>query len=403
MSKQSHIMVEEIKQEVEQTPIAEEKPLNKKEIKQQKKTEKREKRHAKIRRRIFKDDIKYQGPLSYRYLRILGWIVFALGQAALLNSVFSMFEWNPLGNVWQNIFSYASSLMAPFFAIASFGMVLSGNRGFKGFIILYGGGFLLIGLGLIFFYYRYINGIFMSVGAVEARDITEAFVSNRVQVNVFADLFAFTLFHYFVNYTPRKYFQGKKIYIFRLLALLPIIYSLTSYILKVSYSLGAISNLPFALFPFMTTKSPLMVAIFVVISLWIKNREKVFIKVGASKEQYDVYLNSKRNSLSFSIILSVIIAIFAVLELIIMGILAAYYTGKYGADELNGLVTFLSTFDLGQVLPCILAIPFILLYSYTRDHENTKLDLFIPLGGIAITVIVYIEFIFNFLVHTMKS
>ena len=396
-------MAEEIKVDSKAINEEEKPSLSKSEIKNQKKIEKREKRFAKIRKKLFKDDIKYQGPLSYRYLRVVGWIAFVLGQVALLNSLTSNFGWDPLGQVTQTAFTFASSLMTPLFVIASFGMVLSGNRGYRNFILLYGAAFLGIGAGVIFFYYRYINSLLVASNSVEVGSLLENFIGDRIQINVFADLFAFTLFHYFVNYTPKKYFQGKKIYIFRLFSLLPVIYALTSYTIKTAYALGAISSLPFALFPFLTTKSPLMVAIFVVVSLWIKNREKIFIKIGSTKEQYNIYLNSKRNSLSFSIVLSVIIAIFAILDFIVIMVLSAVYIGVNGEADLSGLNVFVSSFGAGQVIPCILAIPFILLYSYTRDHKNTQIDLFIPIGGIALTALVYVEYLFNFLLRTLES
>ena len=395
-------MAEEIKANVE-TPneVKEEPTLTKKELAVLRRNERREKRHEKIRKKFFKDDIKYQGPLSYRYLRILGWVAFVLGQLALMNSFTSNYNWDPLGPVVQTIFSYGSSLMTPFFVIASFGMVLSGNRGYRNFILLYGAAFLAIGVGVLFAYYRYINGLFVASDMVEVSTLMENFIADRIHINVFADLFAFTLFHYFVNYTPKKYFQGKKIHIFRLFSLLPIIYALVSYILKTSYALGALSNLPFGFFPFMTTKSPLMVMIFVVISLWIKNREKIFIKIGSTKEQYNTYLNSKRNSLSFSIVLSVVIAIFALIDFILMAILTAIFAARN--PDLTGVELFIDSFGVGQVVPCILAIPFIMLYSYTRDHKNTQIDLFIPIAGIGVTALVYVEFFFDFIVFMMKK
>ena len=172
-------MVEEIKTNVE-TPneVKEEPTLTKKELAVLRRNERREKRHEKIRKKFFKDDIKYQGPLSYRYLRILGWIAFVLGQLALMNSLTSNYNWDPLGPVVQTIFNYGSTLMTPFFIIASFGMVLSGNRGYRNFILLYGAAFLAIGLGVMFAYYRYINGLFVASNMVEVSTLLENFIAD---------------------------------------------------------------------------------------------------------------------------------------------------------------------------------------------------------------------------------
>ena len=50
--------------------------------------ERKEARRERLRKKYFKEnDIKYQGPLSYRFLRIFAWIAIAIGQVALLNSL----------------------------------------------------------------------------------------------------------------------------------------------------------------------------------------------------------------------------------------------------------------------------------------------------------------------------
>ena len=51
-------------------------------------SEKREIRKQKLKNRLIRpDDIKYQGPISYRVLRIIAWVLIALGQLAFLNGV----------------------------------------------------------------------------------------------------------------------------------------------------------------------------------------------------------------------------------------------------------------------------------------------------------------------------
>ena len=63
-------------------------------------SEKREIRKQKLKNRLIRhDDIKYQGPISYRVLRIIAWVLIALGQLAFLNGVSdSLIQWNPLTN-----------------------------------------------------------------------------------------------------------------------------------------------------------------------------------------------------------------------------------------------------------------------------------------------------------------
>ena len=50
----------------------------------------KEKRNAKlVAKYTSTEDIKYRGPLSYRYLRMIAWIAFALAQLVSLYNIFS--------------------------------------------------------------------------------------------------------------------------------------------------------------------------------------------------------------------------------------------------------------------------------------------------------------------------
>ena len=385
---EQEVVVEETRQEV----AVEEKAPTKRELR-------KEKRHARIKNRLFKEtDIKYRGPLSYRALRIIAWVAFALSQFLLFYSFPVKFGiWQPLNSFWSTVLSFFSSLSTPFFIIASFGVVLSGQRKFKDLILVYGSAYLGLGLGIVFFYYRYVNGLFVKLGLDEtsAYEAINLFLDNKVQVNVFADLFAFVMFHFFINYTPRhlKIFTGKKVIIFRLLTLLPVAFVITSYILRIFSAFDTV-NYQFFVYPFLTTKSPIIFAVFAVGSLWIKNRERWFLKLGSTKKEYNEFTKTNRNSLSFSIHLSVVIAIGVVVDLLnyLLLILFCVIFTDYTNAEINVLADKAS---VGQALPLLLAIPFILLYSYTRAHKNNTIDIIIPVIGIGLTAFVYIESIYQ--------
>ena len=202
------------------------------EVPKAKKPTHKEKRYNKIRSRLFKEnDIKYEGPLSYRYLRIFAWIFMAFGQIVFLNTIsINMMHWDALGDAGSTILSIFAGLATPLFILASFGLVLNGKRNIRDFMLVYGLAYAGVGLGFIIFYLRYINGLFVKMGIDQQPFIVHfnGFLSERVQVNVFADLFAFALFHFFLNYTPRKVFKGKSVYAFRLFSLIPIVFVLGS-------------------------------------------------------------------------------------------------------------------------------------------------------------------------------
>ena len=363
-----------------------------------------QKRLARFKKRFFnEEDIKYQGPLSYRALRILAWIFLACGQVVMCFSVFNkMVGWNPLAGGWKEALNVLANLSTPFFIIASFGLALSGHRKARDFMLTYGLAYLGIGLGFLFFYLRYVNGLFVELGVSEMHfvDIFETFVSDRVQVNVFADLFAFALFHFFLNFTPKKVFKGKALIIFRLFALIPIAFVLTSYILKI---LGAfeVVNLSLYVYPFLTTKSPLVFMVFIVISLWIKYRERLFLRLGATKEEFQKFLNTNRNAFSVSAHLSLVILMAALLDVISASALLIIYACIGKVDD-NFLSVASSTFGAGQAFSMLIAVPFILLYSYKRKHKDQRVDIIIPLGGVALVVLTYIECIYQFILYLLN-
>ena len=380
-------------------PVVEETP--KEEVKEVKLTRK-EKRYARIRKRLFKEkDILYEGPISYRVLRILAWICLALGQVVLLNSIgTNMFGYNQIGETGTLICSLFASLSTPFFIIASFGLVLSGRRDIHDFMLVYGLAYLGMGLGFVLFYLRYINGLFVKMGldATPFPVLLEGFLADKVQVNVFADLFAFSLFHFFMNYTPKRIFKGKSLIVFRLFSLIPILFIIGSYVIKILYATDVI-EIPFYIFPFLTTKSPIIYFVFVVVSLWIKNRERWFIKLGATKKEYQHFLNTKRNSLSISVHLSLLILVSVIFDILLFLFALIHLTLKNIPQEAIFDI-IVNTYGVGQASGMVLAVPFILLYSYQRKHKDARVDIAIPIIGIALIVVVYVEGIYQFIINT---
>ena len=337
-------------------------------------------------------DMKFRGPLSYRYLRILGWVFFAIGQLYVLNEFFlKISDWHILGGpAGETIVGLISSLATPLFIIASFGLALSGQKTYKKLVITYGAIFGGMVIALIVFYYRYLVGI---LGNKENANAVLTHMSFITRANVFTDLFIFSLFHFFVNYNPTKHFKGKKIYLFRAMVAIPISYVIVAYILKTLNNFNVI-NLPFAFLPFLLTKSPIVFVIFSLMSLALKNRKSLYIKkIGLTNEEYKHYLTTNRNSFSFSLWLSVLIAIFAVIEIIIIVI----FVSVYGNEGFLGVMIRISNCSIGEAVSLVLAIPFIFLYSYTRGHKEGPTDILVPFIGIGMTLLVFMETIYHFM------
>lgn len=167
------------------------------------------KRLEKIKTKFFdKPDMKYIGPLSYRTLRIIAWICIGLGQFAFLCSIgqkMSM-NWSPINDTTSFVFSIISSMSVAFFVIPAFGIILRKPSSYKNYLFVYGGTYLLIGTIFCISYGRYVDGLIRVISDNPASLLStiENIITNRGSINVFSDLFLFTLFNTFIFHTPKK-------------------------------------------------------------------------------------------------------------------------------------------------------------------------------------------------------
>lgn len=201
------------------------------------------------------NDIKFRGPLSYRHLRIIAWVFLAIAQIGLLLKFNITLGKDPaLFGRWPSFLSGFSSLMSPLFLIAAFSVVINAKDGYRRLIILYVGLSLMIFALFALVYLHYIVGtVALTMGYAAAFQNMEilfhAITSNGfLAFNIFIDLLLCTLVTFFINYQPKKYFQGKKIYIFRALVALPLLYEIASIGLKIASSFNKIS-LPVLVYP----------------------------------------------------------------------------------------------------------------------------------------------------------
>lgn len=398
-----------VEEEVTNTPVEEVSEAPKEKLSKKERKEKRQqKRIAKLRKKMLNPvDIKYRGPFSYRHLRLLAWIAIAISQLILLNSISTkMFDLQFLNSGWEYFISCFADLTTPLFVIAAFATILNGSRSFKSMIIFYAVAYIGLGAAISIAFDRYFLGLlasFSEYDQVAMSQLVGNLAGKKVQMNVFSDLLFLTLFHFFVNYHPTKFFQGKKVYIFRWLCLVPLLIAIAGHVIKGLASAGSIT-LPLEVYVFLPTKSPFIYFIFVTVSLWIKNRERLFLKLGSSREEYQAFLKTNRNSLSFSLKLSSLLAIFSVVDLVAslaFLIIHAYATGV--TDDFTASFNLMNACGLGQSTGLFIAIPFIILFSYTREHKDTKLDLLLPVIGIALLVLVYVEGFYQVLTHMPQT
>ena len=366
---------------------------------------KREKRF--LHHYVVGKDIKYRGPLSYRHLRIIAWLCIALSQIGVIMIIAAYFNKEAAPNLESasTVFSYLGSLMLPLLLVASFSIILNAKNGYRRLIILYSGAVVGVFLAFLYVYLHYMTGIAMKIsGDIQSAEalleVILSFINKNgfFTFNIFIDLLLCTLFTFFINYQPTKYFQGKKIIIFRLFALLPFLYEVVSLVLKI-YAINTNITLNPYFYPFLTTKSPVMFAVFIALTFFIKYREHFFIKHGGNKEDYPKFLQTNANSFHFSVCATITFTIAAIIDLILAIVLVLGFSGASleaeevteFADAVSIAMKHVDSLGIGRLTPFLIISPIFLLFSYTRTHKNRIIDIIIPIVGIVLILFVYLE------------
>lgn len=360
-------------------------------------------------------DMKYRGPLSYRGFRLIGWISLAFMFVSMILAFILQVKMTltdisestaiSLSNATLYL-SYFSALPLPMFLIANFAIILQSRNNYKKLIFTYLKILLIIYIAFIFGYYHYVVLLLMRLGGksfVEARSISiEIFTAlgkqNGLVVNVFVDLLCCALMMFFIDYTPKNHFQGKKIIIFRLLALLPFLYEVGSAVMMGLLGMNAIYegftfSLPPEVLPLIGKKPIGMILAFVVVCIFIKLRERVYLQRGGTLEGYALYVKTNRNSFRFSLFMAIIFLIIAVIDLLAVVIPVAIVSDS-NIPAANNLLEVLESFTIGKSICLVLVIPFIMLFSYSKQHKNTTMDKLLPIIGIALVVFSIIETLF---------
>ena len=359
------------------------------------------------------DDIRFLGPLSYREFKILGWFCIVLAQVATLitlagkiNSDFAL----KMGTRYT-IISSISSLSLPLLLFSNFAIILSNRNGYRKQLLINGG--MAIGLFLLFilFFHHFLLGTFTGLvrDSKSAKDMMSAIIRKATTdkgfyaFNIFVDLFLCTCFMYFLDHRPQKVFTGKKIIIFRLFALLPILYEIGSIYLK-WLSTGNEIKIPFILYPLLTVKPPMTFIVFIMLALFVKIREWRFCRKGRTYEEYQEFLTTNRNSLNFSVYSAIILVVMGIVDLAIAVVVPALHTGfqaatvglteNFDAMLLNDSYRIFAI-GFGESIPLILLAPFMLLFSYTRKRKHSEFDPLIPVGAIVLIVLTYFQGIYQ--------
>ena len=200
------------------------------------------------------------------------------------------------------------------------------------------------------------------------------------------------------------------------MAAIPVLYEIGALALRITVVLTGFKP-PYIVYPFLTTKPFMSFILFIILALHIKLDEKRFVKREKSTEDFEAYTNTNVHSLRFSIFTSVMILITGLIDLIVYiggtAILSIIASGVNMDAELTQEAEraieevfpiaekVVSAWRFGEHCGMIFLIPVILLFSYTRTYENQNKDIFIPIGGVALAVLVGIEGLYQGLVMNL--
>ena len=349
------------------------------------------------------NDIKYHGPFSYRHLRIFAWFFLIVACIGMLINFGSAINPNlERYSTLANVFSLGRSLMTPLFLIAAFSVVLVAKNGYRRLILMYSGFAILIYLAFIIVHQHFFVGIVEAItgSRSEANKTVDNIIAlansdGFINFNIFIDLLLCSLVTFFINYTPTRFFQGKKLYIFRSFVIFPILYEIASIVLKI-LSAGEIIKLSVFIFPLLTTKTPASFLIFLAMAIFIKRRERHFLKHGKTHADYEEFKKTNINSLHFSLSLSAVIILAVILDLLVFGlsalIIALNAPSGVGSNEfIESQLNIVFNIGIGQSFTMIFIIPIVLLFDYRRTYDNIIPDILIIAFGTLFLIIAFIE------------
>lgn len=343
-------------------------------------------------------DIKYRGPLSYRHMRVIAWIFMICMAMSVVFSAFVRFKHSGGGiKIAGDVLSIIGTLALPMFLVANFSVIMRSHKNMKKILLTHG----LMALAMLIacyvfvfrFYFtlttKYDNEAYtLMAGLLET--LLNSNPSKFVYLNIFIDLLLCSLSYLFLTYEPKKYFKGKKIIIFRLFVLLPVLYEFGCIYIKLHVFFNDAFIIPWYIFPLLTTKPPLLLFSFLVLTLIFAIRKRRYLNKGHTEDEYDEYLKTNANSLQFSILTCVVLVLAIILDIIIASICAGTLAAKRDIP-IETAVSVVQTTGLGKCFPVLFILPIIMLFSYSRSYENKLVDMVIPVVGLGFCVYSVLE------------
>lgn len=359
------------------------------------------------------NDIKYDAPLSYRHFRIFGWIMIVFAELSIVLGITSKFFYNAIGpeltqtyQALSDVFGFFGQLAIPFFLLANFALILSSQENIKQLVLTHVLGAVGIYLTFLLFYDRYFIGflslLFKSLTYEDTKVIVDAimttFFTGYLSLNVFIDLLMCSLLYLFLIYRPKNIKKNGLIF-YRLLVLIPIFYEIGSFVIKGLSNGLHLFTIPIEVLPLLTNKSIITFFAFLIIILFLKNKTKIYKKMGGSPEQYKEYLQTKAHTFQVSVLIAIVFAICGLFDLLttiivpLIIIIAKVIKDEQDATTVSQVFNMIQPWGLGKAISLLFISPFILLFNYKKKYsaKTKNIDTFIPIGGIAFCILALLE------------
>ena len=375
--------------------------------------------YIKLKNRTLKNDIKYKGALSSRHLRIIAWICLIIAQISNVITLAGKIDTNlqASSQMVQGVFSFIALLPMPLFLLSNLGKMfrlknkddwrtMFTQNSIKAIIVYILANYVIFHFGFRFSHALNPNASWWEVSLSFGRFLHHL-GSTAYTCNIFIDMLLWISTLFFLNFKPRKWFQNKKIFLFRLLIVFPLLYEIGGIMIKYCMCLE-ILMVPSFVFFLLPCKAPLTFVAVIAIIFAFKIMETRYKKNHNDYfgEKYANFVQTNAHSLKISIIIStffllaVIVDIFILYQAITFSIFNAIKMAitKPEQDVYDVAITKIDAWvgsGFGGSVALIFIIPFVMIFSYTKQHKNDKIDTYIPIIGFICIAIIYIEGLFQ--------
>ncbi len=311
-------------------------------------------------------DIKIRPFISANLLRFIAIILLGIAEIASLMLIYTKMTGELTEDLEKGLKFFKSlvNLSTPFILVTILANITRNTDKLKKYCIIY---FVLATLFYLFeilifrlFIVPFLEETFLYMLNVEGEMPAEAhkFILQIVSyisavfanLNTFLDVFICSLFAFFTLYTP-NFKTKKRLTIFRLMAIIPVLYFLASCVLNGLNKLGIVS-FGIEVGALLVHRSYVCFLFFFIVVLLLKYREK---KINANDKivmRYEQYEYTNKGLFAFNII---IIAIILILSLL---------------DFLLSFIPNSSYFNIGSSYFIVLSTPILLFFNRQRKKHN---------------------------------